>query len=163
MDRAQIRMAFLGRWFDAGIAPPNTSPAERRELAEWMRRHCARPTLYPDPLHFVVRLGLRPVEQRMPGSCCEYTDGHTIMYPPSLDQRETGGRIYHAIAHCLLVRYFLFATETDAVLLGGELALPTAEARKIRSLEESFVLQRWAPEWLLLFQLAAVKLQRKAA
>lgn len=163
MTRAQIRLIFLGQWWNAGVAPPNTSPAERREIAEWVRAKCARPTMFPDPLHFAVRLGLRPVEWRMPGLGCELCDGHTIIYPPTLDERERGACIYHGISHCVLLQHFLCANETDAVLLEGELAYPTPEARKVRTLEQAVEAQQYAPAWLILFQLACVKLQRKAA
>lgn len=163
MTRAQLRLIFLGRWWDAGVAPPNTSPAERREIAAWVRAKCARPTMFPDPLHFIVRLGFRPVEQKLPGMSCELTDGHTIYYPPTLDQRDRGRHAYHGLAHCVLLQHFLCANETDAVLLEGELVYPTPEARKVRTLEQAIEAQQHAPTWLILFQLACVKLQRKAA
>jgi len=163
MDRTQLRMIFLGRWFDAGVEPPNTSPADRRGMARWMREKCARPTLFPDPLHFVVKLGLRPVERRITGFGCECTDGHTIVYPPFDDARERGVRLYHGLAHCILLRHGWIHSEADAWLLTGELALPTCEARRVRTIEEAFEEQQWATHWLLLFQIASVRLQRKAA
>lgn len=163
MRRDQIRMIFLGRWAEAGVEPPNTSPADRRGMARWMREKCNRPTMFPDPLHFVVRLGLRPVERRMPGFRCECTDGHTIVYPPFDDPREQGERVYHGLSHCILLRHGWIATETDAWLLTGELGFPSSEARRITVLETAFEEQLWLPTWLIVFQLASVRLQRKAA
>lgn len=132
---------------------PTLTPDERSIIARRLRDETKRPKTFPNPLQYVVALGLTPLEIRVPGFACEVTDRRLIGYPPC-EPRKQGLYVYHALAHYLCGKTH---SEADAWLLTGELVFPAYLARLTTNIREAEHLQQHAPGWFILCQCAYVQ------
>lgn len=99
-----------------------------------------------DPRRLVLDLGLMVLPGSTAGCGGEATDGVRIAVRWSPDRRVRGLRVFHGIAHALLVRERWEHSHADAWLVTMDLAVPRAVARS-RSAED-IVAQAHVPEAL---------------
>jgi len=118
-------------------------------LVARMLERTRRPPL-ANPIHHLVRDGLRPVDRPLRGTGHETTDGTTIWYRWTSDERELGRRVKHGHSHALLLGED--HNETDAILVTAELVLPAAVARRYATAGEAMRDVRFAPSWLVELQ-----------
>lgn len=102
---------------------------------------------FPDPRQLVYACGFRTCPAREL-TACQSTD-RTVNYSWAEDERERGLRIFHGLAHAMLLRARMPVTERHAWSLTKELVVPRAWIRAGSSAEDLSMVQRHAPPWFL--------------
>lgn len=148
--RRRYAAVLAGRYDEAGVEPPTLSDADIIQIVRQMIERTRRPPL-ANPIHHLVRDGLRPVDRPLAGAGHEATDGTTIWFRWTSDQRELGRRVKHGHAHALL--FSDDHNEADAIILTAELALPTSEVGRYTTADEAARDAIHAPHWLLDLQI----------
>lgn len=147
MDTRRKYAAVLeGRYSDASLEPPLLDEEQIVGIVQSMLRRTKRPAL-ANPLHHLVRDGRRPVDRPLDGAGHEATDGTTIWYRWTSDERELGRRIKHGHAHALLIG--VDHNEADAILVTAELALPSQLLSLYATAEDAARDAIHAPSWLV--------------
>lgn len=120
----------------------------RRLVEELLERTERHPLA--DPVHHLVRDGLRPVDRHLAGTGHEATNGVTVWYRWTADARELGRRVKHGHAHAILL--CRDHNEADAILVTAELALPSHLLKLYADAEAAARDAIHAPGWLIAAQ-----------
>jgi hypothetical protein len=147
--RRKYAAVLAGRHNDVGLEPPMLDDIEIRGLVESLLERTKRPPL-GNPIHHVVRDGLRPVDRHLQGTGHEATNGVTVWFRWTADARELGRRVKHGHAHALLLCQD--HNETDAILVTAELALPSCLLKLYADADAAARDAIHAPGWLVAAQ-----------
>lgn len=147
---------LAGQYDRVKLPPPTLGDEDVVQTVRQMLERTERPPL-ANPVHHLVRDGLRPVDRPQQGTGHETTNGTTVWYRWTSDQRELGRRVKHGHAHALL--FCQDHNETDAILVTAELALPTCVLHLYASAEDAALDAVHAPEWLLAAQMTRRRLE----
>ncbi len=147
MDQRRRYAAVLaGRYDEAELEPPLLDDDGIIAIVKAMLARTGRPPL-ANPIHHLVRDGLRPIDRSLPGVGHEATDGASVWYRWTADVRELGRRVKHGHAHALLFNED--HNEADAILATAELALPTCVLSRYASADAAAQDALHSPIWLL--------------
>jgi hypothetical protein len=146
LDRGKIEAVVRGSAQDPSLLC-RTDRATRRVLAYQLRQRADRPTLC-DPQHLCYRDGIRILPRWGPACGPEVNDPDVVRWQWTNDAAENGLRVFHKLAHALLIRADLAHTEADAWLLTGELTA-TPELLTMLSLQDVVQRMVFAPAWFL--------------
>ena len=121
----RVRFILQGEYAAAAVEPPALDLKTYQKISREMRRKARRPKLFPDPQHFVRKLGYVAQVANVDGCYGEVNDGSTIWYSLRGGPRVVGMRIYHGLSHCeLLSQFGSTVTEADFWMQTFALALP---------------------------------------
>lgn len=143
--KRSLELLLDGRADQAGLEAPRMYPYDRVHLA----RRALDATgfeLGEDPRLLAVRLGIRTAGVAPRGCGAESSTSDTVAYVWSPDRRERGLRIFHGLAHALLLRERWEHSHADAWLVTCELVAPAAELGRD---DDELVRLAHAPEWLV--------------
>lgn len=145
-QRRRYAAVLAGRYDQAELEPPLLDDKRIIEIVRAMLARTGRPPL-ANPIHHLVRDGLRPIDRSLSGVGHEATDGTTVWYRWTSDVRELGRRVKHGHAHALL--FTEDHNEADAILTTAELAVPTCVLSRYASAEDAVRDAHHSPIWLV--------------
>lgn len=123
-----LRLFLDGRFAESGIDRPLMYPGDRVLTAE---RALANTGIEfgDDPRTLAARLGIAVVPGVARDCGGEFIQGDAVLVRWMPDRRDRGLRIFHALAHALLLRGGWEHSHGDVWMLTGDLAVPRRAGR----------------------------------
>ncbi len=144
--RRHVENALAGRFDRAGVPPATIELSDLEWLARQAHGYAELGDPVPDPRHLAVALGLQLLPRAPRGLCGEGVANGVIAYRPDPDPGVQGLRVFHGLAHSILLEERNTTGDGDAWALTALLIVPPRFAEMVRRNPAAVV---HAPQWMV--------------
>jgi hypothetical protein len=145
--RTHVEHVLAGRYDRAGVPRPQLELADLEWLARQAHGYAGLPTIFPDPRHIAVAIGLRLLPRAPRGVCGEGVANGVIAFRPDPDGGTQGLRVFHGLAHAILLEERQVTGDGDAWALTALLIVPPRSAEHVRANMDAACAH--APRWMV--------------